>query len=312
MSKSLKQTAPESARTTSRSETKGVSTTPSAIKSRRPISLIVAVVLLAVGLVGAVSYIIIDKATNRGGVQHVSRAEAASQPLGVTPREEGGEKSPSDQGGAASGNWPSVRDGGEICSVQDGLCVTLPKGWRAQVTPRTYPNNPQEKPISINDHMRIDSKDETLQLHMQTGIQGIGGSCPSELAKDTMYVIKQRQVAIKKEYAPDGAPYAQAIIHRDAEAGLFRTYIGLSAEKMNVGEERKNCGMGLFGVAATRGVEFNQGGQTGRAGLTFLGTGEFGRAHDGTGFATYEQARAHLETPNMRQAFEIVASAHYK
>lgn len=279
------------------------------VKSKRPVGLIVAVAVLSLAVIGLLVYVVAEKAVLQQDAQ--SRVAELTSPGLTESQQPKKDQSVSDLNKTRAGDLPHVEDGGTICTKHDGICVTLPKGWKGYAMERTYPNDAQ--PVALTDKVIVDSKDETVRMHIQTGIMGIGGYCNPEDEKEEVYIIKKQQAAIDKKDAPSGVPYALAVIHKDSVTGLYRTYIGLSNETKQVGEKYSTCTMRLFGTAGTRGVEATTSpGKTQRAGLAFLGTGEFGWAHGGTGFATYEQARAHLETPVMRQAFEVVASAHYK
>lgn len=153
---------------------------------------------------------------------------------------------------------------------------------------------------------------------MRTGITGIGGACfPEEQgqihtldARKTATLSTSQQILNQTEYI-----HAVKVIRANKERTEFSSEVSLTTTPTIVGiGERNMCKGSYYSMLPGRGVDMRpQGGSANDHGLIYVSSlTQFGGDDPVEKYSSYEEARKVLESEPYQQAFDILASVHYK
>lgn len=254
---------------------------------------IVLIVVLALALIGAVGYIVYDKIISK------------SEPTTVTDNARD----------ASQGAVENAKK--EVCAAEEKMCFEYPSGWTASQETIDYPARDssmaqglREDQFTKLDKLTIAKQGSDIKVSLSSGITGIGGSC-SPGDQGSVDIISERKVGLTG-YADDhNVDQVRAMALVAQRDGRYLPMVGLATDKTLVGKKQADgCGAVYFGLVAGKNISLGGGSD---AGLVSVSTHPmFGSTESPKSFATLDEAKAYLGSQDVKQAFDIIASAHYK
>lgn len=193
----------------------------------------------------------------------------------------------------------------EYCATYEQLCFTMPDTWK--VVDLGQPEG-ATLPYKL-DRLEIRTDTDKKVLHLYTGIEGIGGSCPDEdkTTLSTVAVYTTKLTGYADEWSDNTAYAVKAIskgMNGKYSAGMYLT---TTKELTDVGNSQ-NCGFGY--TTLIMGKRLNDG-YGGHGSISFGSIG-FGSTTTPSEYDTKSLASDSLNTDEMNKAYDILRSAHYK
>lgn len=207
------------------------------------------------------------------------------------------------------------------CAEHEKMCFEYPEDWTLSSTPWKY-DIPNGGPDAELDRVTLVARDKTVRLTLQSGISGIGGACfPEDAGK--VSIVKKKATTINDYKADNGnvpTAYAMAIVRSNKEETEFTPVIGLTTLSALIdGTSKSACDVTYFGIVEGRNSLLSQGeGYKDYGGTQFVTGAALGQTADmekevaTKTYGTFEEAKKALESESYKQAFDIIASAHYK
>lgn len=192
------------------------------------------------------------------------------------------------------------------CTEAEKLCFEYPDGWTIDTLKADGGGESGFK----GDLLKVASPDKKIVLTFESGIGGLGGTCPEE-DRVAVNVLASTPAAslsgYKDEYHIDVPHVARVAYERDGSftAALYLTTV---AEYSTIGVIDR-CGIGFSQFIDGRNSVLSS---------EFAGAGVMQFGYDSTtsdGVPTYktlEAAKAAFDTPVYKQAASLLASVHYE
>jgi len=195
--------------------------------------LIIVTIILALGLVGAMGYVVWDKVINKQNNSNVVQQD--------TQNSEDNKSIVDD----TTAQPVDIYDGWKTISENTsgkGLSIKYPSGWKASNTKSSSPNG------STYSSIEVKSPDESLSVKLLVGIDGIGGTCPTN---DPNFIIYQ----VDKYDLPDldGYSFYSGITqYKNDNSYSYKAVVledNSETAKIQAGASGCYFGLGVFGLS---------------------------------------------------------------
>ena len=250
-------------------------------------AMVMLVIVLAVALGGVVGWVAYDKMFNTQDT-----AEVADTPAKVAEE------------------TPEVAKLQEACAPYEKLCFEYPEGWKIDV-------GESELDGKKIDVMTVSSPTNEVTLKLNSGISGMGGACfPEEYGK--VYRVKNQATKLTG-YTPDEWRSSDVRVMALVVSNLDETKFVIGVELTNSKELVNNEVSSACNAAFSALIDGKNAAQyDGVAGKVIFstGVGPTSATDDllppSKQYASLSEAKKALESEEWKQAFDILASAHYK
>lgn len=195
----------------------------------------------------------------------------------------------------------------EMCAPHEKLCFMYPKGWTVTTEQKDG-----------GDMLVVQDAGKTMQLAFDSALSGVGGGQCEPGEADTVRVVRVQPTRIK---VSESAAHEQtteyvnavAMVQRDAQKNRYVLRLLLTANpRASQPGEHDGCELRFAQFVGGRHVMT----ESGQPGLVSFVSGKGVRASDTqaamVSFARPEEAEKALSLRTYSQAFDVLASAHYK
>lgn len=196
----------------------------------------------------------------------------------------------------------------DACLQNEKLCFTYPSDWTH--TPKQSTRNLGQGDFGI-DQDKIQSASKNVTISVETGIDGIGGTCDPEVNSSYFVTLESRELNVQVRHDDwegfVGNLYAVRTVRFDADTSKYTpdTFLTHSKEIISSGKHAP-CSTGYADIFPQR-EQFRM----------LFGTTSFVNV-DSTvvppvqSYDTYDMAVTSATSKEFNQAFEILASVRYE
>lgn len=193
----------------------------------------------------------------------------------------------------------------EYCATYEKLCFDMPANWKVIDL-----GMPAEGNISYKvDRLEIRTDTDKKVLVLNSGISGIGGTCPDE-DQTPLYVVATYTTKLRgyaSEWSDDTA-YAVKAISMGADGKYIAAMYLTTAKSLTQVGETKDCGFGFTTLISGMKLQTDYAGH-GSVSFALIGIGNRATA---TKYDTKSAAIESLNTTEMNDAYNILRSVNYK
>ena len=196
------------------------------------------------------------------------------------------------------------------CTKAEKLCFDYPSDWKVE----TVVVDTAEPGASF-DKLKISSPDGAMVLQLQTGISGLGGTCPEEV-QTSVYVLDSTPIAgltgYKTDYRQDQAVVSRTVYKVEEEKFVAALYVTAAPDYAKSGTIQA-CGIGfsqfLDGKNSVVSSDYDS---AGAMSIGYTGIDFYSGESQATIYSSVDSAKAAYKTDTYVQAAAILSSLRYE
>jgi len=194
----------------------------------------------------------------------------------------------------------------EFCAENEKICFEHPEDWQVKSEPAKGGYEPNKVDVDL---VKLTSPSGGVSIVLKTGITGLGGAClPENEGKLYVEEVSKTNISTKADEYNIGTASATSIVTSNRGGNQFTLQIGLSTNKAIINRTSTSaCDGGYHGMIDGRNVKLFDS----VSGQSDVGVIQFA-TEKSPAFSTLAEAKTALRDKEYQQAFDIIASAHYK
>jgi hypothetical protein len=250
------------------------------INGQRGDAMVIVVILLAVALLGALGWIAYDKFLCN------SPAEPEVAQTSETPKEDADPKEKTK----------------EFCAEHEKICFAVPTDWQSSIDSAhvNYVDGVE------TDEVKFSYKDNTPAVYAQTGMTNLGGACESDEAMGRIHVVAKKRTAVDSKANKSSKAWAVSTVQESSDGKKFIPEIALTSKSEVIDNTEVGACTALFYINVMgKNIRYGD-----TLGVVRVVTSSYEAKQEE--FTSLAKAKEYLNTPTAKQAFDIIASAHYK
>ncbi len=199
----------------------------------------------------------------------------------------------------------------EYCATYEKLCFTLPSNWSVKDL-----GQPTGLDYKV-DRLQIVDEHGTVALVLQSGISGLGGACVEKDQRELTVLSKDKTNLVapvnaeQTEYLQNDVYVVKSISKADSDNYIAAMYLTQSKKQIE-NATMLECSFGMAEMLTGKNVSIPH---TEFHGVYMfnIGASTFDtEAPMSTVYASKQEAESSLNTPIMKEAHDVLGSAHYK